>query len=125
MLTLVPDARAAAQDVDDDWTVTPEEIEAARSEPLFQTDDVLDLTLYADFNSIRRQGHGKDAEERPALVYLDGERSEEMLSVVRNFDELDEDRGDRVIEHWKNFFEIAADEGRHDRILRDCHRMPE
>ena len=81
MLALVPDARAAAQDVDDDWTVTPEEIEAAKSAPLFQTDDVLELTLYADFNSIRRQDRGEDAEERPALVYVDGERSEATLGT--------------------------------------------
>ena len=81
MLALVPDARAAAQDVDDEWTVTPEEIEAARSAPLFQTDDVLELTLFADFNSIRRRDRGEDAEERPALVYVDGERSEATLEL--------------------------------------------
>ena len=81
MLALVPDARAAAQDVDDQWTVTPEEIEAARSAPLFQTDDVLELTLYADFNRIRRRDRGEDTEERPALVYVDGERSEATLEL--------------------------------------------
>jgi len=36
----------------------------------------------------------------------------------------DEDRKGQVIEYWEDFFEMAADEGRHDRILRDCERMP-
>jgi uncharacterized membrane protein len=43
-----------------------------------------------------------------------------MLSVARNFEGLDEDRRDDIIEYWEDFFEMAADEGRHDRILRDC-----
>ena len=81
LLTLVSGAPAAAQDVDDEWTVTLEAIEAARSAPLFQTDDVLELTLYADFNSIRRQDRGGDAEERPALVHVDAEGSEATLEL--------------------------------------------
>ena len=81
MLALVPDAGAAAQDVDDPWTVTPEEIEAALSAPLFQTDDVLELTLYADFNSIRRRDRREDAEERRALVYVDAEGSAATLAL--------------------------------------------
>ena len=47
-----------------------------------------------------------------------------MLSVVRNFDALEEDRRDQVIEYWEEFFEMAADEGQHDRILRDCQQIP-
>ena len=81
LLALVPDAGAAAQDVDDPWTVTPEAIEAARSAPLFQTDDVLELTLYADFNSIRRRDREEDAEERRALVYVDAEGSAATLAL--------------------------------------------
>ena len=61
-------------------------------------------------------------EHGPILQRLT-EKREEMLSVVRNFDALDEDRRDRVIEYWEEFFEMAADEGRHDRILRDCERI--
>ena len=81
LLALAFGAPAAAQDVDDEWTVTPEEIEAAWSAPLFQTDDVLELTLYADFNSIRRRDRGEDPEERRALVHVDGEGSEATLAL--------------------------------------------
>ena len=81
LLALVPDAGAAAQDIDDEWTMASEAIEAARSAPLFQTDDVLELTLFADFNSIRRRDRGADAEERPALVYVDAEGSEATLEL--------------------------------------------
>ncbi len=52
------------------------------------------------------------------------EKGEEMLSVVRNFEGLEEDRRERVIAYWEDFFEMAADEGRQDDILRDCRRMP-
>ena len=75
LLALVPDAPATAQDVDDEWTVAPEEVEAAWSARLFQTNDVLALTLYADFNSIRRRDRGEDAEERPALLHFDEDGS--------------------------------------------------
>ena len=81
LLLLVPDVRAATQDVAGDWTVSREEIEAAWSAPLFQTDDVLEITLYADFNSIRRRDRQEDAEERPALVYFDAKGSEATLAL--------------------------------------------
>ncbi len=145
----------------DDGALGPEEIEAARSAPLFQTDDVLEFTLHADFNTIRRQDREQDAEERPARVQLaaDGselkiqtrgnwrlnsrncafpplwldygqifdhftEKREEMLAVIRNFGGLEEDRRDRVIDYWEDFFEMAADEGDQEDILRDCRKMP-
>ena len=79
-LTIALGAPVVAQDVDDEWTVTPEEIEAAWSAPLFQTDDVLELTLYADFNSLRRD-RGDDPEEWRALVHVDGEGSEATLAL--------------------------------------------
>ena len=81
LLVLVSGVSASAQDVDDEWTVTPEAIEAARSAPLFQTDEVLELTLYADFNSIRRRDRGEDADERPALLHVDAEGSEATLEL--------------------------------------------
>jgi hypothetical protein len=64
LLALIPGAPALAQAVGDDGALGPEEIEAARSAPLFQTDDVLEFTLHADFNTIRRQDREEDAEER-------------------------------------------------------------
>ncbi|MCH7856640.1 MAG: hypothetical protein IIB37_07800 [Gemmatimonadetes bacterium] len=81
LLTLVPNIRATAQDIDDEWTVTPEEIAAAWSAPLFQTDDVLELTLYADFNTIRRRDRERDAEERQASILVDAEGSEVTLDL--------------------------------------------
>ena len=66
----------------------PETIAAARPATLFQTDDVLEL------------------------------------SMVSDFDALDEDRRDHVVEYWEDFLEMAADEGQHNRILKDCQQMP-
>jgi hypothetical protein len=68
--------------------VPPETIAVARPATLFQTDDVLEL------------------------------------SMVSDFDALDEDRRDRVVEYWEDFLEMAADEGQHNRILKDCQQMP-
>ena len=42
-----------------------------------------------------------------------------------DFDELDEDRREDIIEYWEEFFELAADPGRHARILRDCQEIQE
>ena len=44
--------------------------------------------------------------------------------VVSDSDALDEDRRDRVVEYWEDFLEMTADEGQHDRILKDCQQMP-
>ncbi len=79
-----------------------------------------------DIRNVRQRifrGFCRDIDYGP-IFQLFTEKREEMLSVVRDFDGLDEDRRDQVIEYWEDFFEIAADEGRHDRILRDCRRMP-
>jgi len=46
-----------------------EEIEEARSVPLFASHDVLELTLEADFHTIRREDRSQDSEEeRPAVL---------------------------------------------------------
>ena len=78
LLVLVPDASAAAQ-VEE--TLTPEDIEAARSAPLFQSDDVLEFTLHADFNTIRRRDREQDAEERPASLSIAAGGSEATIEL--------------------------------------------
>ncbi len=48
---------------------TPEEIQAADSAPLFASHEVLQLTLEADFHTIRREDRSdEDSEERPAVM---------------------------------------------------------
>jgi hypothetical protein len=48
---------------------TAEEIQAARSAPLFQSHDPLEITIEADFHTIRREDRSdEDAEERPAIM---------------------------------------------------------
>ncbi len=48
---------------------TPEEIQAAESAPLFASHDVLEITLEADFHTIRREDRSdEDSEERPAVM---------------------------------------------------------
>jgi hypothetical protein len=80
LLALAPAAPAAGQDADE-WTVTPEEIEAARSARLFRSDDVLEFTLYADFNSIRRRDRGDDADARPALLFVDSDGDDATIEL--------------------------------------------
>ncbi len=78
LLALVPDASAAAQD---EGALTAEDIEAARSAPLFQTDEVLEFTLHADFNTIRRRDREEDAEERPASISFAANGSEASIEL--------------------------------------------
>ncbi len=48
---------------------TPEDIQAAETAPLFATHAVLQMTLTADFHTIRREDRSdEDSEERPAVV---------------------------------------------------------
>ena len=48
---------------------TPEEIQIAESAPLFGSDDILEITLEADFHTIRREDRSEeDSEERPAIM---------------------------------------------------------
>jgi hypothetical protein len=48
---------------------TPEEMEAAENAPLFASHELLELTLEADFHTIRREDRSdEDSEERPATM---------------------------------------------------------
>jgi hypothetical protein len=47
---------------------TPEEVSAAEAAPLFSTYDLLEITLEADFHTIRREDRERGAEERPAIL---------------------------------------------------------
>jgi hypothetical protein len=52
---------------------TPEEIQAAESAPLFSSHELLELTLEADFHTIRREDRNdEDSEERPAVMRWQG-----------------------------------------------------
>ncbi len=62
------------------------------------------------------------AAARPATLFQADDVLEAL--VVSDFDTLDEDLRGRVIEYWEDFLEMVADEGQHDRILKDCQQMP-
>jgi hypothetical protein len=47
---------------------TPEEAAAAEAAPLFSTHELLEITLEADFHTIRREDRERGAEERPAVL---------------------------------------------------------
>lgn len=47
---------------------TDEEIQAARTAPLFSTHRLLPMTLVADFSTIRSHDRSQDSEERPAVL---------------------------------------------------------
>ena len=60
---------ACAQNVQVTEPPTAEEIQAAESAPLFASQDLLELTLEADFHTIRREDRSdEDSEERPATM---------------------------------------------------------
>jgi hypothetical protein len=64
----VPSVPACAQE-QEEGPPTPEEIQAAESAPLFASHDLLEITLEADFNTIRREDRSdEDSEERPARL---------------------------------------------------------
>jgi len=49
---------------------TPEEVEAARSASLFASNEILELTLEADFFAIRREDRREeDSQDRPAIMW--------------------------------------------------------
>lgn len=45
-----------------------EEVETARSAPLFSSNETVQLTIEADFNTLRRQDRARDSEQRPAVL---------------------------------------------------------
>jgi hypothetical protein len=47
---------------------TPEEVTAAETAPLFSSHDLLEITLEADFHTIRREDRERGADERPAIL---------------------------------------------------------
>ena len=61
-----------AQEADTAFSVTEEDIEAARTAPLFQSHDFLEFTIAADFETMRDDDRGDDAEERPATITFAG-----------------------------------------------------
>lgn len=73
---------ARAQEPDDPWTVSPEEIEAARSAPLFQSDEILELTLAADFETIKDEDRdGEEPPRRAALLSFEGSDGRLSLDI--------------------------------------------
>lgn len=73
---------AAAQEPDDPWSVSQEEIDAARAAPLFQSDEILELNLSADFDLILDED--RDDEEparRPAILNFEGPDERVSLDI--------------------------------------------
>jgi len=62
---------------------TPEEIQAAESAPLFTSREALEITLEADFHTIRREDRSaEDSVERPAqMKWLDSDGSVEIQEI--------------------------------------------
>ena len=69
------------------------------------------------------QGICRDIDYAPVFARF-VEKRDEMLAAVTGFELLEEDRRERVMEYWEEFFEMAADPGRHGSILRPCTPMP-
>lgn len=55
----------AAQELD---FPSREAVEAARSAPLFSSNEMVEITIEADFNALRRQDRVRDSDQRPALL---------------------------------------------------------
>jgi hypothetical protein len=61
---------APAQEVT--WSVSAEEVARARSAPLFQTQELLELTLAAPFKTIRDKDRGEEKPKRDATITFGG-----------------------------------------------------
>ncbi|MGD8319545.1 MAG: hypothetical protein PVJ02_03805 [Gemmatimonadota bacterium] len=67
---------------DNPWVVTPEAVDFARNQPLFQSDAPLELTLSGPFTTIRKKDRDDDAEERPAtLTFRKSDGTEVELEI--------------------------------------------
>ncbi len=71
-LALLLPCALLAQEADTAFSVTAEDIEAARTAPLFQSQEFLEFTIEADFETMRDDDRGDDAEERPATITFAG-----------------------------------------------------
>lgn len=62
---------------------TPEEVEAARSAPLFASNEILAVTLEADFFTMRREDRkDEDSQDRPAILHWnDTDGTPETLEI--------------------------------------------
>jgi hypothetical protein len=68
-LALTVASRPACAQEQEEGPPTPEEIQAAESAPLFASHEILEITLEADFHTIRRDDRSdEDSEERPARM---------------------------------------------------------
>jgi hypothetical protein len=47
---------------------TPEEVEAARSAPLFSSHELFELTIEADFPALKKEDRARESDERPAKL---------------------------------------------------------
>lgn len=71
-LALLLPCALLAQEADTAFSVTEEDIEAARTAPLFQSHEYLEFTISADFETMRDDDRVDDAEERPATITFAG-----------------------------------------------------
>ncbi len=63
-LALLLPCALLAQEADTAFSVTEEDIEAARTAPLFQSHEYLEFTISSDFETMRDDDRVDDAEER-------------------------------------------------------------
>lgn len=71
-LALLLPCALLAQEADTAFSVTEEDIEAARTAPLFQSHEYLEFTISSDFETMRDDDRVDDAEERPATITFAG-----------------------------------------------------
>jgi hypothetical protein len=68
VLALLPGWLTAPATAQEDLYPSREAVEAARSAPLFTSNEPLELTIEADFNALVRQDRSRDSEQRPAVL---------------------------------------------------------
>jgi hypothetical protein len=68
---------------EDPWTVSAEEIERARSAPLFQSSAVLEITLAAEFDQIKKKDRGEERDDREATISFAGANGQEVTLPLK------------------------------------------
>jgi len=72
---------AAGQE--DPWAVSAEEIARAQTAPLFQSSDVLEITLAAEFDQIKKKDRGEERDDREAMISFAGADGQQVTLPLK------------------------------------------
>jgi hypothetical protein len=68
---------------EDPWAVTAEQVARAQNAPLFQSSDVLEITLAAEFDQIKKKDRGEEVDDREATISFAGADGQEITLPLK------------------------------------------